>query len=76
MIPSVKPITAMSSGTFKFNFLAVLMAVTANNSLTAKTESTLLFEINFSICSAQFSMSSIFTIKFSSMAIPLSLKAF
>ncbi len=39
IIPSVKPITDMSSGTFKLFFAAILIAVTANNSLTAKIAS-------------------------------------
>jgi hypothetical protein len=39
IIPSVKAMTAKSLGTLRPSFIAVLMQVTANSSLTAKTAS-------------------------------------
>ena len=62
-MPSVNPITEISSGTFKLFCAAFLMAVTANNSLTANIESQFCDLMRFSILIAQLSMSSILMIK-------------
>ena len=76
IIPSVKPITDMSSGTFKLFFAAILIAVTANNSLTAKIASHFWDLIKFSIFIEQFSMSSILIIKSSLTSILFNFSAF
>lgn len=46
MIPSVKPITASSSGTFIPNFAACFMAVTAKSSFTAKLHQAFFLLVN------------------------------
>ena len=69
MIPSVKPITEMSSGTFKLCCAAILIAVTANSSFTANMASQFFDLMRFSILIAQFSISSILIISSSSIAI-------
>lgn len=61
-IPSVKPIIAMSSGTFLPCLSRTLAAVTANNSFTAKTASISLFSKKSEISASQLSISSILRI--------------
>jgi hypothetical protein len=76
IIPSVKPITDISFGTFLPSLVAILIAVTAKISFTANMASKSLFWIRFSTVDSKLSVSSIFRIKFSSTFKSFDFKAF